>query len=392
MFWPEICVLIAGIMRACSRILCLAIVSLIAHPSMAQDGYVPPPMFDDSLRPETTTGNIVEPRVSPREGTVAPVPAKVPAETPPGVAPQIPVAPAAPKFMQPIVEGQQKPKVETPEKPVVEKAQAPKPSKSKTATSVTPPKKPEVPKIAAKVDEASAKNSDAAPAPPLAKQASAKPDIKAPKAAGPKPQPASKVTSKGVVTGPKTMPAVPAQAVEAVDLAAPLQDEIKANEPTILERHQNEQAKAETPDVPSAAKAADAIAAAQAAGVAPAEFETGVAQNVLKKILPYAPGQTELGQTDLTAIGAGILKELDKRDNWRIQIRSYATSQGEGVSSDKRIALSRAIALRHSLVKQGVRASRIDVRAEGQQPAATGLSPDRIDLYLYSPTEKPQIF
>ncbi len=351
--------------------------------ALAQDdSYVPPPMFeDDQVRPKSDTGNIVEPRASSMD-SVKPAPPLAP------TAPTAVQVPQQPKFMQPIVEG----KPDKPEKktPVVKKPKKPeavkveKPEKSETPpTAMTaapvpvPPKKPMAP-----VKEATKPEEDKPSAP----------TVKAP-------APASKVTSEGVVTGPKTMPAVPTQTVEqqVLDLTAPIPgaptprgpEELPEGE-TIMERHQHQVQSEQKKD--EQVQVDENIAAAMANNVTPAEFESDKAQKVLKKILPFQPGQIELTEPDLLSIGAGIMKELNKRDHWRIQIRSFASSDGKGINADKRIALSRAIALRKSLVKQGVRPSRIDVRAEGNLPAPVGESSDRVDVYLYSPVEKPEIF
>lgn len=355
-------------------LLCLMFVLAAASSALAQDDYVPPPMFDDvQPRPESTTGNIVEPRSSSKDSEKLPGAPLSPTAPAAPSAPKIVTSPDAPPFIQPIVEGTKKPSA-----PASKKPQADKP-KEASAPLPLPPKKPNTPTPAAVAEK------------PVMPEEKPEASIEN------KPQPAAKVTSKGVVTGPKTMPSVPAQAVEqqVLDLTAPIADSPAPRGPdeapegeTIMERHQHEmeakQAEQEQKE--------DSVAALQAADIPPMEFESDGSQEVLKKILPFAPEQINLPPDDLAAIGAGIKEELRKRDTWRIQIRSYATSSGSGVSSDKRVSLSRAIALRKFLVDQGVRASRIDVRAEGNEPAPEGKSRDRIDLYLYSPTEKPIVF
>ena len=110
---------------------------------------------------------------------------------------------------------------------------------------------------------------------------------------------------------------------------------------------------------------------------------------MLKKIIPFQPGQIGLPQAEADPIVAGIVKQLDGEDkkDWRVQIRSYATPHGTGLSSDRRIALSRALSLRTTMIAQGVPASAIDVSAEGLQSQSGG-PPDRVDVYLYGPKDE----
>lgn len=497
LFWPRSCAYNRGIMIP-GRIAFYCSLSLLAlvTPVLAQEtSYSPPPMFgDDQVRPETTTGNIVEKRISPRGD--APRPSVAPSAPVPPSAPATLVAPAvntppsnaktadpSPDFMQPLVEDVKKPeeivtapvkKPDAPKSKVVKETNAlktPTPPKKPTPAVATakgdaktmPPPKPQadqksaivppavlpVPAVApapapstassplpektdhvetdiadpifipeakpAPVAKSSAKAAAVMPAPvvppaPVAKK-SEPALVKSPR---PDARPASKVTSNGVVTGPKTMPSVPAQPVEqemldvavlpSSDQAIPRgPDQVPAPDtgPTILERHQQQMkakradktAEEKTEPVDPVATLATAKTASKEQDVTPASFENGDAKDVLKKILPYLPGQIKLEDTEMASVGAGILDELKLRDQWRIQIRSYATAQGGGVNSDKRISLSRAIALRKALVDQGVRSSRIDVRAEGSAAhVGAGESGDRIDLYLYRPTKNATIF
>lgn len=358
-----------------------------AHNSMAQDsGYVPPPLFDDQIRPHSDTGNIVEPRVSTRDEVVSSTPVIAP--TAPSI-PEVPedvAAPAEqlPQILKPIIEERKSPR--QPEiKKAVQDSPAIKPAKEIVkALPPAPPKKPSVPEPSVAKIESQPK-----PEPLPEKAAETKPPSQ--------PRPASKVTSAGVVTGPVSMPSVPAQAVEVLETATNIAPSTDDDGLTIMERHQR-QIRSEKNDSAPAKKAdlkkvtIEAAKADPETSVAPAGFEVGEAQDVMKKMLPFQPGEIDLAENDAAAIGAGIKQELQKRDHWRIQIRSYATPFGDGVSSDKRISLSRAIALRKALVDQGVRPSRIDVRAEGSASMPEGKSGDRIDVYLYKPSDKTIVF
>lgn len=404
-------------------LLCSVVLSSIAFPAMAQDdGYVPPPLFGDQLRPQSDTGNLVEPRVSTITEDVAPAPVVAPAAP---SSPETVIAPAPPlDKIKPIVEERKSKRVTAAPLKIEKKPEIKNAIKS---APPVPPQKPDVPASAASsvakvapaavpaplepVAQMPAQSAPAAPmtdvtkvepkvepkAGPVAEvKAAAK--IEAPQKADTKFRPAAKVTSEGVVTGPVSMPSVPTQRVETEQLVhvAPASGEDGI---TIMERHQRqmkgEQAEQKKETVEPAKKDSSKDTGAvekTASKTPPADFEIGDAEDVMKKMLPFQPGQISLQETDVAAIGSGILEELEKRDLWRIQIRSYATSHGEGMNSDKRIALSRAIALRKALVEQGVRPSRIDVRAEGDAPLPEGKSGDRIDIYLYKPTVKTIVF
>ncbi|MEK7246702.1 MAG: OmpA family protein, partial [Pseudomonadota bacterium] len=88
------------------------------------------------------------------------------------------------------------------------------------------------------------------------------------------------------------------------------------------------------------------------------------------------------GASGLPASAQGGLKELAGRmkaqENLRLQIVAYAAGDDLSSSAARRLALSRALAVRTFLIEIGVRSTRIDVRALGDkvpdQPA------NRVDL------------
>lgn len=414
-----------------SYLLLLAL-AWIASPDavQAQDStYTPPPMFDDPtppmVRPETTTGNIVEPKKSTREPAVdyKPVQPAVPPIAP--VVPQPPayVAPAQPleeqplpSMMIPILEGDpattKAPSATQPAKPVVKAPTKPAMVRKKDKPTPPPPVKPVPPVKAAQKKEPAAIVPDAVLAPlptPAPEPVTVSPAetpvvpasvvnapivVDAPKPVAPiaiepqKPitQPAAKITNKGVVTGPKTMPAVPTKSVEEeetfLDLTAPIRPE-----KTILELHQERMEAEKNKDKKKKDKSSDTLTPLVPASAESAQPFDDSKQGALKKILPYQPGQITLADGDLAAISSGVAGELSGRPTWRILIRSYATSTGVGLSSERRIALSRVLALRKALLDQGIEASRIDVQSEGADTNAKE-SGDRIDLYLFDPAKK----
>lgn len=390
----------------------LSVSSYTAHAQNAP-GYVPPPMFEDMtppmVRPQTDNGYIVEPKKS--ENTVLPSgaaptgndnlvkprvsvdpdmkrsaqpalspqptaqpkasvtgPAAKTAPVPPA-APVAPVKPAAsapapkPKMMEPIVEEVYIKREKPAAKPKTPSVKVPE-----TATPATPPKKPSTPARAADPENRTAQPkqdqpsvSTAAPSSPPA----------------PSVEPAQRDPKVSAIKGPKTMLALPAGEVHKDEMFNEPAAPSSSSEPTILERQQTMAKSSNETLLPIVPRPKE--------GVTPATFEQD--QDAMKKILPFAPGQIALPETDVDSIAAGVVKELEAegKEGWRVQIKSFATPYGNGLSSDRRIALSRALSLRTALISQGVTASRIDVLAEGLQ-TDTSQTGDRIDLYLYGPT------
>lgn len=363
--------------------------------------YAPPPMFDDMtppmVRPQGQDGYLVTPKASPNTPLPEPTPQRppvviprvsvdpdaprpavaapptptpttipAPAQQAPAAQPVKPIAPVAPpvvtapgkpEMMKPIVEEtyipREKPaaKVQKPKKPN-EEPRTEAVGKPKTVIAPSKPKAPEKPEVSGK-----------APPPPSAE--------------APIIEPVKRDPSHSVIQGPKTMPALP---TENVDQQVTF-DTAPETPETIMERHRKEVqgSKEETlkPIVP-----------APNPNVTPSSFEPAE-QGVLKKIIPYQAGQISLPNAEADPIVAGIVKQLDanERETWRVQIRSFATPHGTGLSSDRRIALSRALSLRSTMITQGVPANQIDVSAEGLQ-ATPGGPPDRVDVYLYGPKDE----
>jgi hypothetical protein len=353
--------------------------------------YIPPPMFDDPtppmVRPESQTGNIVEPKVSPHDSYADYNSKKV--DEKPVAIPVSPKAPASPVIaqqpvskMSPIIDGDpaiDKPSIGKVKKTYVKPVSKPAAPAPKVVQMPAPPPVKPQPPIAKNKDEivSSAKTTDKELVPLSA--AFPEKDNK-PGAKGQIPT-SAKTTSKGVVTGPKTMPAVPTQIVEEQkvyqDLTAPLHPE-----KTILELHQErvEEEKSRTEESNNIDKAPEHSSAP------PVQFDE-TKQNVLKKTLPFIKGQLELPQNDLSLMALGIAAELGQRKGWRLLIKSYATPNNDEPNGERRIALSRVLSLRKALLEAGTPPNLIDVQAEGREPSGND-NPDRIDVYLFDPLKK----
>ncbi len=387
----------------CAAIVC----ALLAPSSHAQTGtqqqaqppvYVPPPMFDDTpavmVRPKTDNGYIVEPKISAKPAAPA-TPVEPP--RPPDITPRVSVDPDSGRAPgRPITRPQTarpvKPATPAPVKPAAPKT--PSLVIEPTKAPTPPAKKPDMmkPIVEKKPSEKSEKevyikrDKPKAAAPEETNQQDV-PETKAPpppSADDNAPMPAARVKHGGsVVTGPKTMPAVP---TEDVDNQVLFNGDDDAQSQTILERHQTETRKkrqeenkrieADKPVPPPVKEDAPSAAAKTKT------FEDN-GQDAMKRSLPMQPGQISLSPPLAQQTAAAVLEELamENRKDWRIQIRAYAAPHGAGLNSDKRIALSRALALRSTLITQGVAPDKIDVLADGLENTGD----ERIDLYLYGP-------
>lgn len=92
----------------------------------------------------------------------------------------------------------------------------------------------------------------------------------------------------------------------------------------------------------------------------------------------------EAGSNDLPGGSEGALQRLAeqmKRDpNLRVQLKGYAQGTEKTSNQARRESLFRALAVRTYLMKQGIRSTRMDVRALGN--LSEGGNPDRVDVVI----------
>jgi outer membrane protein OmpA-like peptidoglycan-associated protein len=81
-------------------------------------------------------------------------------------------------------------------------------------------------------------------------------------------------------------------------------------------------------------------------------------------------------RAELTALA----KRMEKSESLSLQLLSYASGDEASASAARRLSLSRAIEVRKFLLDQGVRSTRIEMRALGNK--TDGGSPDRVDAVL----------
>ena len=96
-----------------------------------------------------------------------------------------------------------------------------------------------------------------------------------------------------------------------------------------------------------------------------------------------------LFETSKKELPDGSKKELDKLASTmkndtglRLKLLAYASNQGGSKSNVRRMSLSRALAMREYLLKQGVQSTKIEVRALGDKN--NGGNPDRVDAIIES--------
>ena len=73
-----------------------------------------------------------------------------------------------------------------------------------------------------------------------------------------------------------------------------------------------------------------------------------------------------------------LAQKMAGDDNIRIQLLAYASGTSDQASRARRMSLSRALAVRSYLIKAGVRSTRMDVRALGNN--VEGSPADRVDI------------
>ena len=96
----------------------------------------------------------------------------------------------------------------------------------------------------------------------------------------------------------------------------------------------------------------------------------------------------DAGVDTMTEADEALLDQLAGRlsgnPDQRIQLRAYASSDDGTASAARRLALARALQVRDYLIENGVRSTRIDVRALGDKVEGGGPL-DRIDIVLVEP-------
>jgi outer membrane protein OmpA-like peptidoglycan-associated protein len=251
-----------------------------------------------------------------------------------------------------------------------------------------PPRSPElmIP-ITSEAASYPARPSSAAPAP-----ASTPVTLRSPTAA--KPKPAAQAAAKPApapAAAPKPAPA-PAAAAKPAPAPAPAAAPAPAPKPAAAPKS------APVTPTPEAVASAPAKPAAPTPAPAPAPAPAAAAQPEPKPQVASAPATPApaassaetiqllfgSGEADLTEDAkktlAGVAQTLRTDDNARLQLMAFAAGAENEASMARRLSLSRALAVRSYLIAEGVRSTRIDVRALGNKTEAEPA--DRVDLLI----------
>jgi outer membrane protein OmpA-like peptidoglycan-associated protein len=286
--------------------------------------------------------------------------------------PPPPQSARAPEPAPPIRSAPVEPVVETPlvETPVVA-AEPPEPPPPPPAPP-PPPKLPE-PQVAAQPEPSTPEPSTPEPSTP-------EPSTPEPSKAAEASPPPSTLTEE---LTQKTVPAEPSQEPAAVAKAEPA----PPPEPVV----QPATPQPEPPPEPPLAPAAPAAATAETEPPPPPaeSLTSGPAVEPQTAALPSAPalaeqirvlfrdGSVELSNDAKRKLSA-IATALKENSTMRVQLLAYAKASSDGTSRARRLSLSRALAVRAYLIEQGVRSTRMDVRALGDR---IGDGPaDRVDI------------
>lgn len=319
----------------------------------AQDNYVPPPMFDAPAMNAQPGENIMR-RFSPRHS-----PSQQPQPAPNATPPEQRYTGENNPLLPPVVT-QGDPALQKPN-PVVTPKTPNAPKKTQTVKAPIPVSKPQIARPATPAPDTPVAAAPATPpiqkpqVPVVAKKPAA-PSVSEPTA-----MPAARVTSKGVVTGPKTMPSVPTGSVVAETTFN--EHAAGEDEPTLMERHHAAIQEDSPPPV--------------AAPMPAPVIDTARTTPANKLSIPFTQGIDTAQDLPIE----GIVSALQADPSYRLMIEAYATSTDAGENSDRRLSLARAMAVRKALMDDGIAPYRIDIRALGRH--VPNGSPDRVDLSVY---------
>ncbi len=134
----------------------------------------------------------------------------------------------------------------------------------------------------------------------------------------------------------------------------------------------------EEPKAPVARPPAPTKPERKTAALPPAK---GVAEPATGAMLRFEfSGDSAALPNDATGQLEALAERLLRSDSLRVQVKAYAGGSADSVSAARRLSLSRALAVRAFLMDQGVRSTRIDVRALGNR--SEGGPPERVDIVV----------
>ncbi|MAZ75804.1 MAG: hypothetical protein CMH31_00695 [Micavibrio sp.] len=180
-------------------------------------------------------------------------------------------------------------------------------------------------------------------------------------------QAGQKPTSQGVVKGPKTMPAVKKKSVDAEKID---QNKVNNTQTDMLARVQ-------TLDPVEPKKLAKDAEPETKKDI----LSTKEAKSLLKDrlVLIFDGASASLSDQKQEILKNKVIPVFADGDK-RLNVTAFASPQSEGLNSDKRLALSRALAVRSFLIENGISSNQINIRSLGAQ--TTKQPYDRVELQL----------
>ncbi len=182
-------------------------------------------------------------------------------------------------------------------------------------------------------------------------------------------QPAPKPsTSQPLLLAEPTLAPAPQPAVTAEPIPAP--EPVPAPEPAV--------AAAEPAPAPAVEAVPPPEPEAEVAALPPAEAMAKTAPPDMLRI-EYSGDAANLpgGARDQLVT---LAKRLLQDESLRAEVKAYASGSSGSASAARRLSLSRALAVRALLIEEGVRSTRIDVRALGNRSEEG--PPERVDVLL----------
>ena len=225
--------------------------------------------------------------------------------------------------------------------------------------------------------------------PPVGGMASAPSRIAVSKAAPvAKPKPVAKVA-------PAPAPAAAPTPVAAPAPAAPEKPKVAKAEPAAPKKLEAPApAAAKTAPPPPTVAAAPKVTPAEVVKKEPAKAAATQEKKTLEASLPPSKAVTEPGlalqvvfANDATRLPAdaksklaALAEKVKSQDKIRLQLMAYAGGSNLSASLARRLSLSRALSVRSFLIENGIRSTRIDVRALGNKTSSEPLN--RVDLNI----------
>lgn len=202
--------------------------------------------------------------------------------------------------------------------------------------------------------------------PPAAAPALPPPATSAQPAPQPSPPPATTAPSPTAPAGlqARVRPAAPPPAPPA-PVAAPAAPAQPAAPPVRMAARPPE-----PPPPPPAATPVSAPAAAPAALPATGKAAARVG---------FLPGSSDLPEAAKTSLKA-VADQMNRDAEMRVQLMAYAGAKEDTASQARRLSLFRALAVRSYLIEQGIRSTRMDVRALGNK--VDDEPSDRVDVVI----------